>query len=197
MFRRPFLLALALLFFLAANLHLCCRAGVDGDWTRTRYSLADARRGELAACAAAEEICPRGARMPKLEQRLTLSFRPPDGGSADLSARILARVPGVSGLYAVSAEGRYFGTVADADRLEERLRAALYTSMPAGASHGRYADAVERINGSASGTARGALVYSFRSSCIPLSPTIVTPSARSLSAVRPSPAVSVPEKLPS
>lgn len=143
MFRRPFLLALALLFFLAANLHLCCRAGVDGDWTRTRYSLADARRGELAACAAAEEICPRGARMPKLEQRLTLSFRPPDGGSADLSARILARVPCVSGLYAVSAEGRYFGTVADADRLEERLRAALYTSMPAGASHGRYADAVE------------------------------------------------------
>ena len=81
--------------------------------------------------------------MPKLEQRLTLSFRPPDGGSADLSARILARVPGVSGLYAVSAEGRYFGTVADADRLEERLRAALYTSMPAGASRGRYADAVE------------------------------------------------------
>ena len=115
MFRRPLLLALALLFFLAANLHLCCRAGVDGEWTRTRYSLADARRGELAACAAAEEICPRGARMPKLEQRLALSFRPPDGGSADLSARILARVPGVSGLYAVSA----------------------------GASHGRYADAVE------------------------------------------------------
>ena len=105
---------LALLFFLAANLHLCCRAAVDGEWTQTRYSLADARRGELAAYAAAEEICPRAARMPKVEQRLTLSFRPPDGGSADLSARILARVPGVSGLYAVSAEGLYFGTVADA-----------------------------------------------------------------------------------
>ena len=143
MFRRPFLFALALLFFLAANLHLCCRAGVDGDRTRTRYSLADARRGELAAYAAAEEICPRAARMPKVEQRLTLSFRPPDGGSADLSARILARVRGVSQLCAVSAEGRYFGTVADADRLEERLRAALYTSMPAGAAHARYADDVE------------------------------------------------------
>ena len=59
------------------------------------------------------------------------------------SARILARVRGVSQLCAVSAEGRFFGTVADADRLEEKLRAALYTSMPASAAHARYADDVE------------------------------------------------------
>ena len=44
----------------------------------------------------------------------------------------------------IASKAREAGiTVADADRLEERLRAALYTSMPAGASHGRYADAVE------------------------------------------------------
>ncbi len=141
--RLPLLLALALLFFLAANLNLCCRVGVEGEWSQTRYSLADARRGELAAREAAEEICPRGARLPQLEQRLTLSFLPPDGSARDLSARILAQVRGVSQLYAVSAEGRSFGTVSDRGKLEERLRAALYSSMPAGATHGRYASSVE------------------------------------------------------
>ncbi len=145
MYRRPLLLALALLFFLTANLHLCCRVGVDGEWTGTRYSLADARRGELAAREAAEEICPRGARLPRLEERLTLSFRPPDGAARELSARILARVSGVSRLYAVSAEGCRFGTVADSDRLEERLRAALYTAMPLGAVRARFSAAVEIV----------------------------------------------------
>ena len=140
---RAFLFSLALLFFLAANLHLCCRVGVDGEWGQTRYSLADARRGELAAHAVAEEICPDAARMPQIKERLTLSFRPADGGSAALSARILARVDGVSGLYAVSSRGQSFGSVEDRDRLEERLRAALYTAMPAGATHARYAEGVE------------------------------------------------------
>ncbi|MBR0208509.1 MAG: hypothetical protein IJQ43_06400 [Oscillospiraceae bacterium] len=141
--RSPLLLALALLFFLTANLHLCCRVGVDGEWTPERYSLADARRGELAARAAAEEICPHGARLPRLEERLALSFRPPDGASRELSARILARVSGVSRLYAVSAEGCRFGTVADRGRLEERLRAALYAAMPVGATHARFEHGVE------------------------------------------------------
>ncbi|MBR2583397.1 MAG: hypothetical protein IKD61_08385 [Oscillospiraceae bacterium] len=141
--KSPLLLALALLFLLAANLHLCCRVGVDGEWTLTRYSLADVRRGELAAREAAEEICPHGARMPQLEERFTLSFRPPDGSSRDLSARILARVSGVSQLYSVKADGCSFGTVADRDRLEERLRAALYSAMPAGAMHAYFARGVE------------------------------------------------------
>ena len=141
--KSPLLLALALLFLLAANLHLCCRVGVDGEWTLTRYSLADVRRGELAAREAAEEICPHGARMPQLEERFTLSFRPPDGSSRDLSARILAQVSGVSPLYAVRAGERSFGTVADRDRLEERLRAALYASMPAGAVRACYAEGIE------------------------------------------------------
>lgn len=141
--RRPLLLALAILFFLTANLHLCCRVGIDGEWTDTRYSLADAQRGRLAAREAAEEICPRAARLPQMEERLTLSFRPPDGGSRDLSARILSRVGGVSRLYTVSANGCRFGTVADCDRLEERLRAALYTAMPKAATHARFSDAVE------------------------------------------------------
>ena len=133
----------ALLFVLAANLNLCCRVGVDGDWTSTRYSLSDARRGELAAREVAEEICPGEARLPRLEQHLTLSVRPPDGGSRDLSARILEKAEGVSLLYAVEAEGRSFGTVAERDRLEERLRAALYSAMPAGATHARFDRGVE------------------------------------------------------
>ena len=137
------MLALALLFLLTANLHLSCRVGVDGEWTPTRYSLADARRGELAARETAEEICPRGARMPRLEEKIILSLRPPDGTARDLSALILEKVSGVSSLYAVSAEGFGFGTVADAERLEERLRAALYSAMPAGATHARFARGVE------------------------------------------------------
>ena len=143
MTRRSLLLLPALLFFLAANLNLCCRVAVDGEWTKARYSLADARRGELAARAAAEEICPRAAVLPRIEERLTLSFRPGNSGSRGLSARILARVSGVSALYAVRAEGERFGLVEDRERLEERLRAALYSSMPEGAVHARFAEAVE------------------------------------------------------
>lgn len=136
-------MALALLFFLTANLNLCSRVTVDGDGAKTLYSPADARRAALAAQAAAEEICVSGARMPQIKERLVLSFRPPDGTASELSARILARVRGVSELYEVRAEGESFGTVADRERLEERLRAALYSSMPAGATHARFAEAVE------------------------------------------------------
>ncbi len=141
--RRFFLLLLALLFFFASELNLCCQVSVDGEWDGRRYSLADARRAELAARAAAEEICPRAARMPRIEQRCLLSFLPPDGESRDLSARILAQVSGVSPLYAVRAGEHSFGTVADRDRLEERLRAALYASMPAGAVRACYAEGIE------------------------------------------------------
>jgi len=141
--RRFFLLLLALLFFFASELNLCCQVSVDGEWDGRRYSLADARRAELAAHAAAEEICPRAARIPRIEQRCLLSFRPPDGESRDLSARILAQVSGVSPLYAVRAGERSFGTVADRERLEERLRAALYASMPAGAVRACYAEGIE------------------------------------------------------
>ena len=142
---RALLISLALLFTLAANLNLVCRVGVNGNWDETIYSLGDARRAELAATAAAEEILPRRARMPELAYRVFLSFRPSTAGSRHLSARILAEVPGISRFYAVHAAGRSFGVVADRDRLEERLRAALYVSMPRTAVRAGYAEGIELI----------------------------------------------------
>ena len=140
---RALLLSLALLFSLAANLNLVCRVGVNGNWDEAVYSLGDARRAEQAAAAAAEEILPRRARMPEIEHRVFLSLRPPLAGSRHLSARILAEVPGVSRFYAVRAAGRTFGVVADRDKLEERLRAALYVSMPRTAVRAEYDEGIE------------------------------------------------------
>ena len=141
--KRALLLSLALLFLLAANLNLCCRVSVDGEWDDALYSLSAVRRGERAALETSEEICVHNARLPKLRQKLVLSFRPPDGESRRLSARILAKVPGVSRLYAVGAEGERYGVVADREKLEERLRAVLYSSMPATARRAAFASAVE------------------------------------------------------
>lgn len=142
---RALLISLALLFSLAANLNLVCRVGVNGNWDEAVYSLGDARRAEQAAAAAAEEILPRRARMPEIEHRVFLSLRPPLAGSRHLSARILAEVPGVSRFYAVRAAGRTFGVVADRDKLEERLRAALYVSMPRTAVRAEYDKGIELI----------------------------------------------------
>lgn len=142
---RALLLSLALLFSLAANLNLVCRVGVNGNWDEAVYSLGDARRAEQAAAAAAEEILPRRARMPEIEHRVFLSLRPPLAGSRHLSARILAEVPGVSRFYAVRAAGRTFGVVSDRDKLEERLRAALYVSMPRTAVRAEYDEGIELV----------------------------------------------------
>lgn len=141
--KKALLFSFALLFLLAANLHLCCRVSVGGEWDSELYSLPALHRGEQAARAAAEEICRPAARLPQLRERLTLSFRPPRGDSARLSALILRRVPGVSPLYRVGSEGRRLGAVADREKLEERLRAALYSSMPATAVRGSFSPAVE------------------------------------------------------
>ena len=142
---RALLFSLALLFVLAANLNLVCRVGVNGNWDDAVYSLGDALRAELAAAEAAEEILPRRARMPEIEHRIFLSFRPPLAGSRHLSTRILAEVPGISGLYAVRAAGRSFGVVADRDKLEERLRAALYVSMHLSAVRAGYVEGIELV----------------------------------------------------
>ena len=140
---RTLLFSLAMLFVLAANLNLCCRVGVNGAWDDTLYALGDARRSELAARATAEEILPRQPRWPEIEHRVVLSLRPPQGDSRCLSARILSQVPGVSSLYAVRVGERSFGVVADADKLEERLRSALYGSMPPAAARASYSVGIE------------------------------------------------------
>ena len=134
---------LALAFLLSANLHLCCRVGVGGEWDGELYSLSALHRGERAAFETAEEICSHTARLPKLQERLTLSLRPPRGDAARLSALILSKVPGVSPLYRVAADSRRLGVVADSDKLQERLRAALYSGMPSAAVRGSFSPAVE------------------------------------------------------
>ena len=140
---RPFLFALALLFILAANLNLGCRIRINGKTDDTVYSLGTVRQAEAAAAAAAEEILSRHARMPEISRHLVLSLRPCRGDSKQLSGRILAEVPGVSRLYAVRFGEESFGVVADRDRLEERLRAALYGSMPPSSVRACYSAGIE------------------------------------------------------
>lgn len=141
--KKILILSFALLFLLAVNLHLGCRVCIGGEWDSALYTLSEARRGERAAFESAEEICRHNARLPKLKEKLILSFRPPEGESRRLSALILEKVPGVSPLYRVESEGRRLGVVADRERLEERLRAALYTAMPETAARASFASAVE------------------------------------------------------
>ena len=141
--RQALLLPLALLLLLCANLHLCCRVCIGGVWDSELYSLSSLLRAKHAAHETAEEICPHNARLPGIRERLVLSLQAPRGDSRRLSALILDRTPGVSPLYAVSAEGRSLGVVADRDKLEERLRAMLYALMPEGAARASFSPAVE------------------------------------------------------
>ena len=140
---RTLLISLAMLFVLAANLNLCCRVSVNGIQDEKLYAPGDVLRAERAARATAEEILPRSPRWPEIESCFVLSLRPPQGDARRLSARILAEAPGISSLYAVRVGERSFGVVADADRLAERLRSALYGAMPASASRGAYSEGIE------------------------------------------------------
>ena len=136
------MLAAALLLF-AANINVCCRVFVDGYCDGELYTYSAADRAERAASAAAEEIVRGSAAMPAVTRRCVLSLRPPRGQTAVLSDEILSRVRGVEKLYAVRADRRYFGVVDDRDRLEERLRANLYSSMPSAAVRARYSAQIE------------------------------------------------------
>lgn len=141
--KKAILFSAALFFLLAVNLHLCCRVSVGGEWDSELYPLSAVQRGEQAAQETAEEICRHTARLPKLQERLTLSFRPPQGDSRRLSALILDKVPGVSPLYRVEAAGRRLGVVSEREKLQERLRAALYSAMPETAARASFSSEVE------------------------------------------------------
>ena len=141
--KRMLLPALALLALLAANLHPCCRVRIDGEWDGALYPPAQLRRGLRAAAAAAAEILPGEETLPVLEARLVFSLRPPEGNSRRLSALLLSRTEGVASLCAVEAGGERFGLTEDREKTEERLRAALYRTMPAGATRAFFAEGIE------------------------------------------------------
>lgn len=137
------MLALALLFMLAANLRLCYRVYVDGERCEGLYSRRAVSRGTEAARAAAEELLPGEAILPEIRKRPSLTLREPESSGAELCGAILSRTEGVARLYSVSAGGVCFGTVAEPEKLEEKLRASLYSRMPPTSGHARFAEPIE------------------------------------------------------
>ncbi|MDY5565033.1 MAG: hypothetical protein SPF74_07420, partial [Candidatus Limivicinus sp.] len=95
MWKKFLLLALALGFATATNMHLCCSLWVDGQALPGIYRLADRDRARTAAGAAAEEIVSGPAQQPRLHQRYHLRLRPASGTVPELSAALLDATPGV------------------------------------------------------------------------------------------------------
>ena len=136
MWKKFLLLALALGFGLAANMHLCCSLWVDGQELAGLYSPVDADRARTAASAAAEEIVAGPAQTPQLSRRYRLSLHPPGGAVPELSAALLDATPGVERSQGVYVSGVYLGSVADREELLSSLRQFITGQLPTWAETG-------------------------------------------------------------
>ena len=107
------------------------------------YSASVLRRGERAAGEAAEEILRYDAKMPAISRRLRLSFRRSEGEARELTEALLQRVSGVTTADAVYVNGIRLGTVADGERLCEKLRGEILGQMPMHAVSGNISGRLE------------------------------------------------------
>ena len=136
MWKKFLLLALALGFATATNMHLCCSLWVDGQALPGIYRLADRDRARTAAGAAAEEIVSGPAQQPRLHQRYHLRLRPASGTVPELSAALLDATPGVERSEGVYVSGVYLGSVADQEALFSSLRQFITGQLPTWAESG-------------------------------------------------------------
>ena len=136
MWKKFLLLALALGFATATNMHLCCSLWVDGQALPGIYRLADRDRARTAAGAAAEEIVSGPAQQPRLHQRYHLRLRPASGTVPELSAALLDATPGVERSEGVYVSGVYLGSVADREELFGSLRQFITGQLPTWAETG-------------------------------------------------------------
>ena len=143
--KKALLLAAALLFAVCTNLQPCRAVWVDGVRSEKLYGAREIRLGEAAAEAAAEEIVRGEPALPRVRTAPALSFRAPDGTAGELCDLILSHTEGVTRLYSVRAGELCFGTVEDAEKLEEKLRASLYSRMPPTSGRARYSEPIELI----------------------------------------------------
>ena len=136
MWKKLLLLALALGFGLAANMHLCCSLWVDGQALAGLYSPVDVDRARTAAGAAAEEIVAGPARMPQLSRRYRLRLQSPGGAVPEACAALLDATPGVERNEGVYVSGVYLGSVADREELFSSLRQFITGQLPTWAATG-------------------------------------------------------------
>lgn len=136
MWRKLLLLALALSFMAAANLHLCCAVTVGGQELEGLYSPFTVYRGRSAAGAAAEEILEGPANVPELSKSYRLSLHPAEGKSAEISSAIMDGTPGVELNQGVFINSVYLGSVSQKDELLNELKQFITGQLPTWAEWG-------------------------------------------------------------
>ncbi len=136
MFRKVIGAALVLLLLPAVHLHPAYRVRVEGMPLPGLYSAAQLRQGQEAARAAAEELLPGPASLPKPSRSLRLCFSHGSGSPALLSDALLLATEGVALEAGVSVNGIFLGTAADGSALLEQLRETIRRDMPEGAAVG-------------------------------------------------------------
>lgn len=136
MWKKAVLGLLSLMFAVGANFDVCCKAVVNGQELDGLYSPFAVDKSMEAATAAAEELLPTPAVMPKLSKRYRLSLRPADGDARDVSDAVLRSVTGVRLADGVFVNGVYMGSVEDGSELFLHLREFILNQMPNAAVFG-------------------------------------------------------------
>ena len=139
---RLILCAAALLGLLAVNLHCCCAVSFGGEALAERCGPAALLEGLRAADAAAVEILSSGTGAAQPELRWSLTLRPPEGEARRLADAALRATEGVRVCDGVYVGGAQFGVVTNGSQLLGRLQAWLYDTMPRGARHAGFVEAV-------------------------------------------------------
>ena len=122
MLRKTAWLLAALLLFAAANVRIRWDCEVAGERLPLGCSARAAQRAAEAAYAAAEEILPGKAALPKAKAHLRLTLRLPSREAAELADALLRATPGIALREDVYLGGQRVGAVTDAAAFREKLR---------------------------------------------------------------------------
>ena len=128
--RKGMLLLLALWLLAAANVRIAWDAEVAGERLALGGSLRAVERAEEAARAAAEEILPGSAVLPRARRRLRLTLRRPAENAPALTEALLRHTPGVALRENVYLGETRVGAVTDAAAFRARLRAHIENTVP-------------------------------------------------------------------
>lgn len=134
--KKAFLLVPALAFVVCSHLRPCCDFTVDGRRVSTGCTPEAAQRARDAALAAAEEILPGPASLPKALAHVRFSLRSSAETAPALSDALLRSTPGVIAGDEVYLSGYALGTVADGRQLRLELREYIENTLPTWASSG-------------------------------------------------------------
>lgn len=140
--KKVFTLCLALLLTAALQFYPGLRLSVGGLPLDGCFSLRSALRGVLAARAAADELLPGEATLPRIRAAAVLSRHPPSQETSPVSAALLEQTEGIAVREGCFVNGIYLCCALDGERLRQELRRQIYANRPEGAVSGRYVEEV-------------------------------------------------------